>query len=80
MAISERRKGGKIIDLGMQLGDHTVAMIVTITPEEKDSEKSGIQIQLFPTRGERYLPPQYPTDFVLKSRENTPVHSIERSR
>ncbi|MEM9271676.1 MAG: DUF1822 family protein [Cyanobacteria bacterium P01_F01_bin.143] len=51
----EGAKGGKLIDLGMELGNYTVAMLLTITPE--DSEKLGIQVQLSPTEGERYLPP-----------------------
>lgn len=51
----EGAKGGKLIDLGIELGNHTVAMLLTITPEY--SEKLGIQVQLFPTNREKYLPP-----------------------
>lgn len=48
-------KRGKLINLGMQLGSHTVALLVTISQEAQ--EKLGISIQLHPTGGERYLPP-----------------------
>ena len=51
---SEGAKGGKVIDLGMQLGNQTVAMLMTVTPET--SEKVGILVQLYPTGRERYLP------------------------
>ena len=67
MALSEGRKGGKIINLGMEVGDQQVAMEVTVTPEEKDSEKIGIQIQLFPKYGERYLPPNAQLTLYSKS-------------
>ena len=46
---------GKLIDLGMQLGSQTVALLVTIA--EEPQEKLAISIQLHPTGGERYLPP-----------------------
>jgi hypothetical protein len=52
---SEGAKGGKLINLGMQLGNQTVALLVTVTPET--SEKVGILVQLYPTEGERCLPP-----------------------
>jgi hypothetical protein len=45
---------GKLIDLGMQLGSQTVALLMTIT--EEPQEKLAISIQLHPTGGERYLP------------------------
>ena len=51
---SEGVKGGKVINLGMQLGNQTVALLMTVTPET--SEKLGILVQLYPTVGERYLP------------------------
>ncbi len=46
---------GKLIDLGMQLGNQTVALLVAIA--EEPQEKLAISIQLHPTGGERYLPP-----------------------
>ncbi|MEI2577573.1 DUF1822 family protein [Scytonema sp. PRP1] len=48
-------KKAKLIDLGMQLGHQSVALLVNITEETED--KLGILIQLHPTGGERYLPP-----------------------
>lgn len=45
----------KLIDLGMQLGSQTVALLVTII--EETQEKLAISIQLHPTGGARYLPP-----------------------
>lgn len=47
-------KRAKLIDLGMQLGSQTVALLVTITKETE--EKLGLLIQLHPTGGQRYLP------------------------
>jgi Protein of unknown function (DUF1822) len=52
--LAEGAKKGKIIDLGMQLGNQTVALLVNITEEAEN--KFGILIQLHPTGGERYLP------------------------
>lgn len=69
----EGMRGGKLINLGMELGDHTVAMLVTVTPE--DSEKIGIQIKLSPTREARYLPPN--TQLTLYSRTGTILQSTE---
>lgn len=45
----------KLIDLGMQLGNQTVALLVAIAQEAQ--EKLRISIQLHPTGGQRYLPP-----------------------
>lgn len=52
--ISEGAKGGKLINLGMQLGNQRVALLVTVTPET--SEKVGVLVQLYPTEKERFLP------------------------
>ena len=68
-------QGGKIINLGMELGDHRVALLVTVTPEERDSEKLGIQIQLSPTQGERYLPPN--TQLTLYSKAGRTLQSTQ---
>lgn len=53
-SVEEGVKRCKLIDLGMQLGNQTVALLVNITETE---EKLGILIQLHPTGGKRYLPP-----------------------
>jgi Protein of unknown function (DUF1822) len=47
-------KAGKLINLGMQLGNQTVVMLITVTQETE--EKIGINLQLYPTGGESYLP------------------------
>jgi hypothetical protein len=47
-------KVGKLINLGMQLGNQTVAMLITVTQESE--EKIGINIQVYPIGGEFYLP------------------------
>ncbi len=51
---------GKLINLGMQLGNKNVALLVNITEEPED--KVGVLIQLHPTSGDRYLP----SDITLK--------------
>ncbi|GAA6623680.1 DUF1822 family protein [Scytonema sp. NUACC26] len=46
--------GVKVIDLGMQLGGQSVALLLALT---QDEEKIGILVQVYPTRNEKYLPP-----------------------
>ena len=58
-------KRGKLIDLGMQLGSETVALLVTIVQEAE--EKLGISIQLHPTGGEKYLPPHLKLTLLSKA-------------
>lgn len=53
----------KLIDLGIQLGSQTVALLVNISEAE---EKLGILIQLHPTGGERYLPPNLKLTLLSK--------------
>lgn len=48
-------KRAKVIDLGMQVGGHPVALIVELTPESQ--EKSNILLQVHPTGSQIYLPP-----------------------
>lgn len=52
--ISETMRKGKLINLGMQLENRAVALIITITSEIDD--KIGILVQLYPTGKEKYLP------------------------
>lgn len=47
-------KGGKLINLGVQLDQHLVALIVTAIPE---GEKIGINVQVLPTGDALLLPP-----------------------
>jgi hypothetical protein len=48
-------KRGKLIDLGIQLADNPVALIVTLTPAETD-EEVDIRLQVYPTGSQIYLP------------------------
>ena len=54
--LSAGTKGGKLINFEMQLGRQTVALVVTVVPEEE--EKLGIGIQVLPVGGASTLPPQ----------------------
>ena len=72
---SEGVRGGKIINMGMELGDQQVAMMVTVTPEEADSEKIGIQVQLSPIGEDRYLPPNI--ELTLYSRSGKILQSTQ---
>ena len=63
--ISEGAKRGKIIDLGMQLGSQTVALLVNITQEAE--EKLGVLSQLHPTGGENFLPPNLKLTLLSKA-------------
>jgi Protein of unknown function (DUF1822) len=47
-------EGVKLIDLGVQLGDRSVALLVGLTQET--DEKVGIRVQLYPANGQTYLP------------------------
>jgi Protein of unknown function (DUF1822) len=47
-------EGIKLIDLGVQLGDRSVALLVGLTQEENG--KVGIRVQLYPAGGQTYLP------------------------
>lgn len=48
-------KATKLIDLGLQLGNQCVALLVVIAPESE--QKVNILVQVHPTGGETYLPP-----------------------
>ncbi|MFH7027554.1 MAG: DUF1822 family protein [Heteroscytonema crispum UTEX LB 1556] len=63
--LAEGAKKGKLIDLGMQLSNQTVALLVNITEETQN--KLGILIQLHPTGGERYLPPNLKLSLFSKA-------------
>lgn len=45
----------KLIDLGIQLGGHPVALIVELIPESE--QKTNILLQVHPTGSQTYLPP-----------------------
>ena len=48
-------KGGKLIDLGVQLDRHRIALIVTVIPE---GEKVSVNVQVLPTGEDFVVPPQ----------------------
>ena len=58
-------KAGKLINLGMQLGSQTVVMLITVTQEAE--EKIGISLQVYPTGGESYLPPDLKVALLSKA-------------
>lgn len=51
----EKAQGGKLINLGIQLGSKKVMLLVTVT--EEASAKRRVGVQLYPTDEEKYLPP-----------------------
>ncbi len=59
LAVNEVRKisieGIKLIDLGMELGNQSVALLIGLTPETE--QRVGIRVQLYPAGGQTYLPP-----------------------
>ncbi|MDF5723506.1 MAG: DUF1822 family protein [Rhizonema sp. PD37] len=61
--ISVRR--AKLIDLGMQLGHQKYALLVNIT--EAIDDKLSLLIQLHPTSGERFLPPNLKLNLLSKA-------------
>lgn len=51
----DRVTGGKLIDLGIQLADHPVILLVTLAPEAKG--EVGVHLRVYPTGRQIYLPP-----------------------
>jgi Protein of unknown function (DUF1822) len=47
---------GKLLNLGLKLGQQSAALLVSINPEPED--KLNVLVQLHPTDGQRFLPPQ----------------------
>lgn len=58
-------KRAKLIDLGMQLGNESFALLVTVT--EDVEEKLSISIQLHPMGETRYLPPNIKLALLSKA-------------
>ncbi len=61
-------KRGKLIDLGMQLDNQNVALLVKIAEEPED--KLGVLVQLHPTGGESYLPQNLRLTLLSKTGNN----------
>lgn len=51
---SSGMKGGKLINLGVQLGEQTVVLLITVAPESEG--KIGINVQVLPAQGAQVLP------------------------
>jgi hypothetical protein len=75
--VSETMRKGKLINLGMQLENQTIALLITVTPEA--SEKIGILVQLYPTRKEKYLPDNLQLTLLNKA-EKTLQSTRSRTR
>ncbi|RUT02844.1 hypothetical protein DSM106972_057640 [Dulcicalothrix desertica PCC 7102] len=60
-----RTQGAKLIDLGMQLGNKAVVLLIGLSPEIDD--KVNIRVQLYPTSGEYYLPASIKLSLLLPS-------------
>ena len=58
-------KGLKLIDLGMDLKGNAVMLLVGLTPEV--NEKVNIRVQLYPAKGETYLPPNLKLGLLSQS-------------
>ena len=71
---SESTSRGKIIDLGVKIGIHKLALIVTLTSVNKD-EEIEICLRVYPTANQTYLPP----NLQLIVLDETGITSIEMS-
>lgn len=63
--VMEAARRAKLIDLGVQLGSQTVALLVNIVEENED--KLRVLIQLHPTGGEKFLAPLLKLTLLSKS-------------
>ncbi len=66
-------EAAKIIDLGMQLGNKSVALLIGLTRE--NDNKIGVRIQLHPAAGETYLPASM--KLALRSRTGKVLQQLE---
>ena len=66
--IDDGTKRAKLIDLGIQLGNQNVALLINIT--EEAGGKLAILVQLHPVNGERYLPPNLQLTLLSKAGKN----------
>jgi Protein of unknown function (DUF1822) len=58
---------GKLIDLGLQLQEHQVVLLVNVT--EADTQELTVLVQLHPVGDERYLPAQITLTLLAQSGE-----------
>jgi Protein of unknown function (DUF1822) len=64
---------GKLIDLGLKLGQQSVALLVTINPETE--EKLNVLVQLHPRGGQRCLPPEI--ELTLRSKAGEILQQVQ---
>ncbi len=64
---------GKLLNLGLKLGQQSAALLVTINPEPE--EKLNVLVQLHPTDGQRFLPPQI--KLTLQSKEGEILQEVQ---
>jgi hypothetical protein len=64
---------GKLINLGVRLGQQSVALLVTINPEPE--EKLNVLVQLHPTGGQRFLPPDI--QLTLRSKAGELLQNVQ---
>ena len=62
--MSEGIRASKLINLGIQLGNETVGLLVIISPESFD--RLGVLVQLHPTQGKRFLVPDLELNLLSK--------------
>jgi hypothetical protein len=60
-------KGGKLVNLGLQLGIETVALLITVRAEEEG--KIGVGVQVLPTGGQAFLPPNLTLKLLSRTAE-----------
>ena len=70
-------EGVKLIDLGIELGNQSVALLVGLTPETE--QQVSIRVQLYPVRGQTYLPPKMRLALLSESGA-TLTESVARSQ
>jgi hypothetical protein len=66
-------EAAKIIDLGMQLGNKSVALLIGLTRE--NNNKIGVRIQLHPASSDNYLPEHI--KLALRSRSGKVLQQLE---
>ena len=66
-------EGVKVIDLGMELGNQSVALLIGLTPEAE--QKVAIRVQLHPVGGHTYLPAKI--KLALLSRSGKVLQEIQ---
>lgn len=71
--VTQKYKRGKLIDLDVESKRVTMALLITITEEADD--KIEVNVQLYPTNKEQYLPPQ--VQLILLSKADKNLQSVQ---